>query len=363
MIRSSIKVGALVAAVGTLSACATLYNDAGHAKRIPIPFALDSLSPEHQQYSLARGLKLFGEQHEVYADKNCLIFRVSEDIEPNATYCYRIEGDQLVQERTTYSSSIYLPSWYGTIESEDPPRWILKALEEDLVNTQLHHQYADYLKQVTPRLRILEPFGLLTRAELQALKRSMPLIDVVPEKFEDYADNRYYRKRWVSNFKMPGQPKVRVYFASPFFDINVAKLHVTENPEIEALVRAVAYDYFPESFDFADERLSVHLHDGVWRLRNRGQADIQLSMLETRYHESKHLMLDPETTDPLLIPAGSEIVVDGRKALTRHFMFPKDRYVGIRDWQQKVRVSVRMKYQFDGQEYVLKRSEEYVVKR
>jgi hypothetical protein len=358
MKRTRLQSMAVLLALGAaLASCVSMYDDSAHQRRSPLPVSVATLAADQIDYSIARGLHRFGSDNDFYVDGNCLVFAVAEDLPPNARTCFHIEADELVQVRQTLSANLYLDSWYREIEAGMPERWIFTALDEDVRFTALHHQYLEHLRKIEPEVRVNEPFGLLTRDEISQLIATMPVSDIFPEKFSQYADTRYYRKRLLTNNRLPGDERVRVFFASQFFDLTVNNLYVMERPVIEALVRAVAYDYLPEVFMIEDERLSVSLSQGRWAFHNRSDGNLEITRIAGRYHELKKLLLDPDTTAPLVLEPGETRVLDASDHAHRTFGFPEDRFIGVLDWRQSIVFTLRLDYRLHGEEFVLQRSE------
>lgn len=388
-----------------LPSCATVDPAPKALRTTPIEFPLDALTPEQRQLSLEKSLKHFGDEHEFLVQKNCFRFLAQTTSELYGESCFTLEpgsagGLAVVHTRRSWQSNLFLGGWFARMDELKPEQAIIDGFKDRIDAVQKHQEYLAFLQQYQIKRRIIDPYRLLTKQQKKLLlETNAEVLDIVPETFEQYAETQRYRKRWMLNSDLPGSPRIKVFFAAPFVELGISSLFVVEHAELEGLVRVVAYDYVPEQFAMQNSDLALSVTKvGQWRLENRSAETLRIHRIGARYHQLDALLFGTLTQEDKDLSA---TVPMGLRGLMRAFQveqdktrktdapvepefmdlapyqvlemdvlqpefaryhFPRNPFIGIRDWEQAIDFGYSIEYERAGETRVLKRLERLVPK-
>lgn len=388
-----------------LPSCATVDPAPKVLRSTPIEFSLDSLTPEQRQLSLESTLKRLGDAHEFLVQKNCFRFIAPTSTDPYGESCFTLEpgaagGLAVVHTRRSWQANLFLGGWFSRMDELKPEQAIIDTLKDRSEALQKHQEYLAFLQQYQIKRRIIDPYRLLTKQQKKLLlETNTEVLEIVPDDFEQYAETQRYRKRWMLNADLPGSPRIKVFFAAPFVELGISSLFVVDHAELEALVRVVAYDYVPEQFAMQNDDLALSLTKaGQWRLENRSAETLRIHRIGGRYHQLDALLFgtlseqdkDLSATVPMGLrglmrafqveqdkarktdaPVAPEFMdlaphqvleMDVLEPEFARYHFPRNPFIGIRDWEQAIDFGYSIEYERAGEKRVLKRLERLVPK-
>lgn len=371
-----------------------------------IDVTLDGLTPEQRQFSLENTLKRFGEENEFLVQKNCFRFLAQTGAEPYGESCFTLEPQAdgslaVVHQRRSWQANLFLGGWYSRMDELKPEQAIIDGLKDSVEAMQKHLEYLAFLQQYQVKRRIIDPYRLLTKQQKKLLLDTYnEVIDIAPDKFEQYAETQRYRKRWMLGADLPDTPRIKVFFATPFVELGITSLFVQDHAELEALVRVIAYDYVPEQFAMQNTDLSLSVtKQGQWRLENRSAETIRIYRIGGRYHqmdsllfgtlteEEKDLMASaplgirglllafqaqPDKTNEPQAPVEPEfmdlaphsvVVMDTTQPEFTRYHFPRNPFIGIKSWKQEIDFGYAIEYEVGKERRILKRLETLVPQR
>lgn len=370
-----------------LASCASIDTPL-FSRTTPIEFPLEELTPEHVSSSIEQSLRRFAHEHQFQVEGACLQFIVDYDVEPNADVCFTVEGQNLLHTRRSWHANIHLSAWLERMDALQVDQKIVEGLKEAVGFVQRHKEHIDFLRLKQVERRIVEPFKLLTKEQKKLLlDANTTVLDLYPEQFDQYADTRRYRKRWILSPDMPGAPRIKVFFASQFVELGITQMIVRKNATLEALVRAVAYDYVPDQFALSNGELSVsYTKQGQWRIENLSAQSLTIHRIGGRYHEMDTLIFginphgdagpidtanvglsallrslreeeSPDEPESMTLAPHAVMQIDAAQTGFSRFHFPRNPYIGIKDWKQQVDFGVSLEYEVAGERRILKRVE------
>jgi hypothetical protein len=392
-----------LSALLALPSCAMFSPTPEIQQSTAVGFSVDVLTPEQRQLSLESTMKRFGEEHGFLVQKNCFRFIAQTGAEPYGESCFTLEphaegGLAVVHLRRSWQANLFLSGWYESMDELNPVQAIIDGLKDRMDAIQKHQEFQAFLSQYQIKRRIIDPYRLLTKQQKKLLLDTYTeVLDIAPDKFEQYAETQRYRKRWMLGADLPGAPRIKVFFATPFVEFGITSLFVQDHAELEALVRVVAYDYVPEQFAMQNADLSLSVtKQGQWRLENRSAEIVRIHRIGGRYHQADALLFGTLSQEDIDLAANAPMSIRGllraflseqektkapAKPVAPEFMdlaphavlqmdvsqpefaryhFPRNPFIGIKSWEQGVDFGYSIEYEVAGEKRILKRLERLV---